>query len=82
MSLTHGIHMLTGGLYNNAIPTEVADHIAAGTPRAVTKLFHQRMTAWLKEQDADLLAGLENKGFETYSGPEDAGFMFRESHSQ
>lgn len=56
-------------------PVEVADRIADGFPRLVTRALAKRGTAYLEQADAELLAGLKKAGFKTWSGPDGTGFM-------
>lgn len=59
-------------------PVEVADRIADGYPRLVTRVLAKRATAYLAAADAELLAGLKRAGFRTWPGPDGTGFMTRE----
>lgn len=56
-------------------PVEVADRIADGFPRLVTRALAKRGTAYLEQADAELLSGLKKAGFKTWSGPDGTGFM-------
>ncbi|RSH90305.1 hypothetical protein EHS25_001639 [Saitozyma podzolica] len=76
MSVDKGQEMIVGGLYGpNGPTTHVADRIAESNPKFVAKLFHKRIIQDLKVHDGKLLDGLASKGFKTWQGPDDSGFL-------
>jgi len=58
---------------------EYQDLLGESNPKFVVKLFHKRLIDILKVQDADLLNGLKERNFKTWSGPEDTGFIMSKS---
>jgi hypothetical protein len=68
------------GLYHDKMPSaEYQDLLGESNPKFVVKLFHKRLIDILKVQDGDLLKGLHERNFKTWSGPEDTGFIMSES---
>lgn len=59
---------------------EYQDLLGESNPKFVVKLFHKRLIDVLKGQDADLLNGLKERDFKTWSGPEDTGFIMSKAH--
>lgn len=76
VSSENGIAALFGGLYHeDGPPTEEADLLFASLPYDLLAQLHVGLTAQLREDDADLLAGLEAVGFRLDYG-EDASGLF------
>lgn len=80
MSVDKGQKQMVSGLYNeNMTSVDLQDRIGESNPKFVVKLFHKRLIQVLKEQDKELLEGLQKRGFKSWSGPEDSGFIMSES---
>ncbi|KZT10354.1 FAD/NAD(P)-binding domain-containing protein [Laetiporus sulphureus 93-53] len=67
---------LLSPLYNEDIPTDIADQISSSLPFNVSRQFHRRIfTTVAAVMDKVLLDGLAKVGFKTYLGPDDSGVM-------
>ncbi|AFR97657.2 monooxygenase [Cryptococcus neoformans] len=76
MSVDKGMAMLVSGLYGPHAPsTDLSDRIAESNPKIIAKLFHKRLIPQLAEQDKEMLDGLKKAGFNSWLGPENAGFL-------
>ncbi|MEO9189500.1 MAG: NAD(P)/FAD-dependent oxidoreductase [Acetobacteraceae bacterium] len=62
-------------LYDEDVPFEDLDLLAASFPFPVYRRSHQRITAMNRAADRDLLEGLELRGFRVAFGPEDTGWQ-------
>ncbi|TFY68646.1 hypothetical protein EVJ58_g883 [Rhodofomes roseus] len=61
-------------LYNEEIPTEIADHLSASLPIPINVQFHRRIFPYLASTtEKAMLEGLEKTGFKTSLGPENGG---------
>jgi len=64
-------------LYGEGASTEDCDLITAATPLPHGRKAHQLITAMARQRDADLLAGLERRGFHLDFGDEETGWQFK-----
>jgi putative flavoprotein involved in K+ transport len=62
-------------LYDEDVPFEDLDLLAASFPFAVYRQSHQRITRMNREADRALLEGLQRRGFRLYFGPDDSGWQ-------
>jgi len=69
--------MLLGPYRENGPPVDLADRITISYPTIIMKLLSQRSTKILAELDKELLEGLENRGFKTNLGLEEAGLFLQ-----
>lgn len=77
LSIKEGIvKTLNGDLMVDGVDLEYADRITEAMPKPVTKATLQRLVPKIAELDKNLLAGLKEKGFQTYLGPDNSGSLF------
>jgi cation diffusion facilitator CzcD-associated flavoprotein CzcO len=62
-------------LYDEDVPFEDLDLLAASFPFPLYRRSHQRITAMNREADRALLDGLQRRGFRLSFGPEDTGWQ-------
>jgi len=62
-------------IYNEGIPFEDCDLIATAMPYPVLCQAYQLSTAEMRDNDRDLLAGLQSRGFKLTYGEDDTGFQ-------
>ena len=62
-------------IYDEDLPFEDLDLLAASFPFPVYRRSHQRMTAMNRAADRALLEGLERRGFRLTFGPDDTGWQ-------
>jgi cation diffusion facilitator CzcD-associated flavoprotein CzcO len=63
-------------LYDEGPPLEDCDLIVTSTPFEVARQAHRLMTAKARELDAELLQGLERRGFKLNFGEDGSGWQF------
>ncbi|KAG6375656.1 hypothetical protein JVT61DRAFT_3226 [Boletus reticuloceps] len=65
-----------GGLYNETVPTDLADIYNGSLPNAVVRRIHQRTVSYTAQTtDKEILDGLAKVGFKTNLGPHGAGII-------
>lgn len=64
-------------LYSEGPPLEDCDLIVLSTPTELARRSHRSFTKQSKELDADLLSGLEAKGFRLDDGEDGTGWQFK-----
>lgn len=62
-------------LYDEGLPFEDCDLLAAAMPYKVLRRAYQLSTAEMRAADRDLLKGLESRGFQLTYGEDDTGFQ-------
>lgn len=62
-------------IYNEGLPFEDCDLIATAMPYPVLRQAYQLSTAEMRNNDRDMLAGLEARGFKLTYGEDDTGFQ-------
>lgn len=68
--------LCTANYWEGGPPTQTADRLENTIPILLAKLFAQRQTKTLAEQDKDILDGLRSVGYQLNDGEEGSGFLF------
>ena len=72
------LDVLLKGLYEEGGPaTEDADLLFMSIPNPMLKRMHVDATIEISRRDADLIAGLQEAGFKTDTGPDESGFFMK-----
>jgi len=70
------IDQLLGGLYNDTVPTDIADVYNGSFPNAVVRRIHQRTVPHAAQTtDKEIYDGLAKAGFKTNLGPHGTGIV-------
>ncbi|KAF8134306.1 hypothetical protein EV363DRAFT_1257346 [Boletus edulis] len=70
------VKQMLGGLYNETVPTDLADIYNGSLPNAVVRRIHQRTVPYTAQTtDKEILDGLAKVGFKTNPGPHGAGII-------
>jgi len=64
-------------LYGEGLPTDVTDRLLLANPYEAQVLGYQELTRWLKDQNRELIEGLNGIGMKTDDGHDETGFQMK-----